>query len=184
MVLKAVWNKKSASGVEDGHQWRIWVETTDTGYTVNVEIQGDVDVEVSVYDYFGGNSEEDEVWDFYNYVPDDVPYTQLYTFTEHYTGIVELLWDDYYISESNLIYVIRDVTDATLTYSANGGDSAPDATTVDSGSSVTLGSATRSGYAFLGWSEDASASSPTYTAGQTITLSSDLTLYALWTKTD
>lgn len=71
--------------------------------------------------------------------------------------------------------------DYTITYDANGGSGAPSAQTFEEGSR-TLSSTvpTRSGYSFLGWSTSASATSATYSAGGTISLTGDVTLYAVW----
>lgn len=51
---------------------------------------------------------------------------------------------------------------------------------------VSYGSMTREGYDFLGWSENADATEPTYTKGgdlQTISMNGDQYLYAVWQKT-
>lgn len=70
----------------------------------------------------------------------------------------------------------------TLTYNANGGSGAP--SSVNSITSTTISSTvpTRSGYDFLGWSKSSSATSASYVAGNSISLSSDVTLYAVWKK--
>lgn len=75
----------------------------------------------------------------------------------------------------------------TLTYNANGGSGAPanqsktiyNATTSNK---FTLSSSkpTRTGYTFLGWSTSNTATSSSYSAGGSITLSSSDTLYAVW----
>ena len=72
----------------------------------------------------------------------------------------------------------------TLSYDANGGSGAPSSQTVTRGSTVTISSTkpTRNEYSFKGWAEDPSATSADYTGGKTITLSADLTLYAVWEK--
>lgn len=72
----------------------------------------------------------------------------------------------------------------TITYNANNGTGAPSAqsfyadnTTV----SISNTTPTRSNYIFLGWSTNASATSATYTAGSSQTLSTqNYTLYAIW----
>ena len=76
----------------------------------------------------------------------------------------------------------------TISYNANGGSGAPGNQTKTYGTNLTLSSTkpTRTGYTFLGWSTNKSATSATYSAGAT--LSSDLstahgatvTLYAIW----
>lgn len=67
----------------------------------------------------------------------------------------------------------------TLTYNANGGSGAPSSV---SAMSATISSTipTRTGYDFLGWSTSSSATSASYVAGNTISLSSNVTLYAVW----
>ena len=75
-----------------------------------------------------------------------------------------------------------------LKFNANGGSGAPNtitktATDKTSNLKFTIPSTepTRSGYTFLGWSESSSASSATYTAGDTVYVDyNDLTLYAVW----
>jgi uncharacterized repeat protein (TIGR02543 family) len=73
----------------------------------------------------------------------------------------------------------------TVTYNANGGTgTAPSSQTVNAGSSVTLASGsglTKSGYAFSGWSADASGAGSPYNAGSSYTPASSVTLYAKWT---
>lgn len=69
----------------------------------------------------------------------------------------------------------------TLTYNANGGSGAPSSI---SGLSIAISSIipTRTGYDFLGWSTSSSATSASYVAGNSISLSSNITLYAVWRK--
>lgn len=76
----------------------------------------------------------------------------------------------------------------TIAYNANGGSGAPGNQTKTYGTNLTLSSTkpSRTGYTFLGWSTNQSATSAAYAAGAT--LSSDLsttqgatiTLYAIW----
>lgn len=70
----------------------------------------------------------------------------------------------------------------TLTYNANGGSGAPSSQTLTPGVAATLSSTkpTRTGYTFLGWSTSSTATSATYSAGGSITISTDTTLYAVW----
>ena len=69
----------------------------------------------------------------------------------------------------------------TVTYFANGGVGAT-ITQAYLGESVTLraNSFTREGYTFSGWSTEEKGGGTTYTDGQTVTLSEDITLYAQW----
>lgn len=70
----------------------------------------------------------------------------------------------------------------TLTYNANGGVDAP--TSQSGATSYTVSSIkpTRSGYTLLGWSESSSATSASYVAGDTINISANTILYAVWQK--
>lgn len=76
----------------------------------------------------------------------------------------------------------------TLSYSANGGTGAPASQELELDSSgsaeftVSKTTPTRSGYTFLGWHTSSSATSPIYYGGNTITLSEDDKLYAVWQK--
>ena len=74
-------------------------------------------------------------------------------------------------------------TQYTLSYSANGGQGTPAKQTV-SVSNVTISNTkpTRSGFTFVGWSENIAATSAQYEAGGSITLSGDVTLYAVWSQ--
>ena len=70
----------------------------------------------------------------------------------------------------------------TITYNANGGSGAPSSQTVCINSSSILSSTTptRTGYSFLGWSTSDSATTASYTAGGSITVTANKTLYAVW----
>ena len=71
----------------------------------------------------------------------------------------------------------------TVSYDANGGSgSVPSSSTVQAGSSVTVGNEepTRQYYSFTGWNTAANGSGTTYLAGNTFIPTSDVTLYAQW----
>ena len=70
----------------------------------------------------------------------------------------------------------------TLTYDANGGSGAPNSVSDITSTTISSTKPTRSGYEFLGWSTSSSATSASYVAGNSITLSSNITLYAVWRK--
>ena len=77
------------------------------------------------------------------------------------------------------------VEQVTLTYNGNGGEgNAPEAQTVDKDSSVTIAANTfsRDGYTFTGWNTQADGKGTAYTAGETINLSENTTLYAQWAE--
>lgn len=70
----------------------------------------------------------------------------------------------------------------TITYSANGGSGSVSAQTVIAGTNVTLASNAFSRYAykFAGWNTAADGSGVSYSVGQSITPTSNITLYAQW----
>ncbi len=75
----------------------------------------------------------------------------------------------------------------TLSYDSNGGGLAPGsdscyANDAVSGCDLTVSMAelTRDGYYFLGWADSANATEAVYSAGNSISLSADKTLYAIW----
>jgi len=83
--------------------------------------------------------------------------------------------DPYIISATN-------PSQYTVTYSANGGYGEMIPQSVSQGSSLTLTTNTYEHHnkIFKGWSTVATATTATYTNGQTITPTSDMTLYAVW----
>ena len=89
------------------------------------------------------------------------------------------------ISANTTIYAIWRKT-IKLTYNANGGSGAPAAVSQNVYNATTSytftlsGTPTRTNYNFLGWSTSASATTPSYKTGGTISLSSSKTLYAVW----
>ncbi len=68
----------------------------------------------------------------------------------------------------------------TLSYNANGGTGAPSSQNSLIKYTISSTTPTRNGYTFLGWSTSSSASSASYSAGDSITISSNTTLYAVW----
>jgi len=78
----------------------------------------------------------------------------------------------------------------TLTYKANGGSGEPPSQSRTTGFTswtftVSSGVPTREGYTFLGWADSSSATSPSYHAGSSITLtyaSPSKTIYAVWSS--
>lgn len=75
----------------------------------------------------------------------------------------------------------------TLSYNANGGTGAPSSqsatvynATTSNTFTVSSTKPTRTGYTFLGWNTSSSATSASYSEGDSITLSANGTLYAVW----
>ena len=75
-----------------------------------------------------------------------------------------------------------DFQTVTLAFDANGGTGAMDSCLVVSGlqSTIPSNAFTRNGYEFLGWATSPDATEVEYRDGGSITLTSDVTLYALW----
>lgn len=72
----------------------------------------------------------------------------------------------------------------TCTFNANGGTGAPSPVTHWGGYAMDIPDTipTRSGYTFLGWAKESTATSALYTAGQKeVALYGNITLYAVWT---
>lgn len=70
----------------------------------------------------------------------------------------------------------------TISYNANNGSGAINPQEVQNGDSVALAdnAFTRSNHYFMGWSTNQNATTPEYRTNQTITPTSDMTLYAVW----
>lgn len=68
----------------------------------------------------------------------------------------------------------------SVTYNANGGSGAPSATKGVGSTTLSSSTPTRSGYTFAGWNTKADGTGTSYATGATLTLTSNLTLYAKW----
>ena len=70
----------------------------------------------------------------------------------------------------------------TILYDANGGVGTPESQTKTHGIDMTLSTTipTKTGYTFLGWSEEKEATTATYSAGATFKKDANTTLYAVW----
>ena len=71
----------------------------------------------------------------------------------------------------------------SVNFDANGGSGAPAAQTAAGSITLPTTKPVRSGYTFTGWAKSFSATTPLYTAGETIVVTGDVTLYAVWEKT-
>ncbi len=80
--------------------------------------------------------------------------------------------------------IASSTTTYTISYNANGGTGAPSSQTKVKDETLTLSSTvpTRPGYTFLGWSTSSSATSATYSAGDSFTRNGNTTLYAVWSQ--
>ena len=84
-------------------------------------------------------------------------------------------------SEAQLFRMWTDLP-RTLIYDANGGSGAPESRTEQYRTTFSLSTVVpkRTGYTFLGWSTDSTATTSTYKAGASFTLNDYTTLYAVW----
>ena len=72
----------------------------------------------------------------------------------------------------------------TVSYNANGGSGAPASQTKTEKIGLTLSTVipVRTGYEFLGWSRNSTATSPTFVAGGTYSDDANISLYAVWKR--
>ena len=89
-----------------------------------------------------------------------------------------------YLPVGILWLMIQAVGEDTVTYDANGGENAPEAQKVTIGEAGTITEATPTleGDTFLGWSLTPYNVKVDFKAGDTINLTGDVTLYAVWEK--
>jgi len=102
-------------------------------------------------------------------------------------SLVGLASTSYSPSQSLTLYAQWNQTSTIqITFSVNGGSGSASTLSGVVGSTVTLPGSTsllRSGYALASWNTVASGSGTSYALGQSVTLSTSLTLYAQWKKT-
>ena len=90
--------------------------------------------------------------------------------------------------EGRINFVYKETTNShILNYDANGGKNAPEKqeekTSAPSATfTIPQTTPTRDGYDFLGWADDANATKAQYMPGNTITVSGEETIYAVWKK--
>ncbi len=90
------------------------------------------------------------------------------------------IWGNVALSTVNNIYVPSSSELYKITYDANGGTGAPSPNSDYVKVKISTNKPTREDYAFIGWSKTSTAESAEYQPGETITLSSNITLYAVW----
>ena len=88
---------------------------------------------------------------------------------------------------SVILYAVWTINTYTISYDANGGSGEMESITMTYGDSVTLtaNTFTRTGYTFAGWATSSTASTATYTDGESVsnltaTNGATVTLYAVW----
>ena len=103
------------------------------------------------------------------------------TYADYYSG--SSIKMDYNVNSLTLyaVWQYNPPTSYTLYYNANGGSGAPSSQSGSTTYTISSIRPTRSGYTFLGWSKSSSSyATANYSAGDTITLTSNTTLYAVW----
>lgn len=78
------------------------------------------------------------------------------------------------------LYAVWQPNSYSITYNANGGSGAPSAQTGSTDYTISSTVPTRFGYTFLGWSTSSTATTSTYEAGDTLAISGNVILYAVW----
>ncbi len=88
----------------------------------------------------------------------------------------------YTTNAANTLYAVWAVNTYTVSYNANGGTGAPTAQTKTYGKALTLSSTipTKTNYIFKGWATSSTATTHTYSAGESYTANAAATLYAVW----
>ena len=81
---------------------------------------------------------------------------------------------------SSFNITVDNTTSYSLSYNANGGSGAPSSESGSKSYTVSSTIPTKKGYTFLGWATSSFASSATYKPGNTINLTANTTLYAVW----
>jgi len=96
---------------------------------------------------------------------------------------VTLLLDEWIYASGSLANGLPVPSLYSVTYNANNGSGAPSATTGVGSTTLSSTTPTRSGYSFQGWNTKADGTGTNYSAGGSITLTSNVTLYAKWQQT-
>jgi uncharacterized repeat protein (TIGR02543 family) len=89
--------------------------------------------------------------------------------------------DSYTISGNVTMHALWTINQYTITYNANGGNVTPASQTENYNTSVTLPTPTRTEYTFNGWYSAATGGTKYGNAGDSYTISGNVTMYAQWT---
>lgn len=130
-------------------------------------------------------------WQFDSYYTKGKDNNTFYNFTSsRVNATANVTGSEPYSCSKNFYLVYKEAApqtqDITLTYNANGGSGAPGPETkkVEIGKSATFTVSatepTRENYTFKGWSTDEKAATAEFIGGNSITISQNTTLYAVW----
>ena len=127
----------------------------------------------------------DSGWFYPNYGTSNPTYsfTKTYSTQGSYSAYIKAI--PFYAAAYSSITIFNPIT-RTLSFDANGGSGAPSSQTgTDNGSGATITISatkpTRSGYSFSKWNTNSSGTGTDYNSSGSITLTSNTTLYAVWT---
>lgn len=127
--------------------------------------------------------------DWVNRIPIPVSSTQQYqgvplyglTLASYNSSTTSRRYNIYESLDTAELFIETDEVALTLSYDPNGGTDAPAAQTVYAGTvTISNDTPTKTGYSFLGWATTSSASVEQYKAGQSIEVTRDTILYAVW----
>ncbi|MDR0854178.1 MAG: InlB B-repeat-containing protein [Clostridiales Family XIII bacterium] len=96
---------------------------------------------------------------------------------------------EFTITDNTTLYAVYGLDSHTVTYDGNAHTSgeAPKAETYIHGGKATVAGVNtlaRDGHEFLGWSKSATATSATYTGGESLTITENVNLYAVWKQNE
>ena len=99
------------------------------------------------------------------------------------TGVAYTVGQTITVSADLTLYAQWTTANVTVTYNPNGGTGnvATDTVAVNSSYTIKSQNYTRPGMNFTGWNTKTDGTGVSYTPGQTVTVTADLTLYAQWT---
>ena len=153
-------------------------------YSINFNANGGIGAPAAVMKYHGVDL----------ILPDTIPTRSGYTFKGWGTSSTSTSpsyqpGGRYTSNSSRTLYAVWESdapTTYTVSYNANGGSGAPASQTKTKNATLTLSSIQpqRSGYSFLGWSTNSTATSVSYNPGDSYTANASVTLYAVWDKTN
>lgn len=92
----------------------------------------------------------------------------------------------FYDNKNTTLYAVWKIKTYKINYNPNGGSGTPESQTKKYGQSILLRSMkpTRSGYAFVGWSEDRNSTIAQYKAGGKYSANRSILLYAVWFRVE
>ena len=163
--------------------YAVWEEVATTSYTISYNANGGSGAPSSQ------TKTQGTILTLSTVIPERTGYSFVGWGTASSSTSVSYNPGDSYIQDANITLYAIWKKPITLTYDPNGGSSSQSSTTYYAYNSATSKTFTitssipsRSGYTFLGWDENKNSGNPAYSAGDTLVLSSNTTIYAIWRK--